>query len=161
MSLSHDDVTRLLQLLDASQFDALELEADGVKLSLRRRGAGAVPGASTTAATEGSIGASALASRGAAANTPVQPAARAPATAGLIDIRAPMLGTFYGAPKPGAAPFVAVGSEVGPDSVVGIVEVMKLMNSIPAATSGEVVEILVGDGALVEYGQVLMRVLPA
>ena len=159
MSLSHDDVTRLLQLLDASQFDALELEADGVKLSLRRRGAGAGPGAAETASTTGS----APALQGTAANAPVPPAARAaPAAApGLLDICAPMLGTFYGAPKPGAAPFVSVGSEVGPDSVVGIVEVMKLMNSIPATTSGEVVEILVDDGALVEYGQVLMRVRPA
>lgn len=156
MSLSHDDVTRLLQLLDASQFDALELEADGVKLSLRRRGAATGLGASTaTESAQARV-------HGTAANAPVQPAARtAAAGAGLLDICAPMLGTFYGAPKPGAAPFVSVGSEVGPDSVVGIVEVMKLMNSIPAATSGEVVEILVGDGALVEYGQVLMRVRPA
>ena len=159
MSLSHDDVTRLLQLLDASQFDALELEADGVKLSLRRRGAGAGPGAAETASTTGS----APALQGTAANAPVPPAARAaPAAApGLLDICAPMLGTFYGAPKPGAAPFVSVGSAVGPDSVVGTVEVMKLMNSIPAGTSGQVAEILVGDGALVEYGQVLMRVKPA
>ena len=155
MSLSHDDVTRLLQLLDASQFDALELDADGVKLSLRRRGAVAGLGASTTASAPARA-------HGSAANAPVQPAARAAAAGvGLLDICAPMLGTFYGAPKPGAAPFVSVGSAVGPDSVVGIVEVMKLMNSIPAATSGEVVEILVGDGALVEYGQVLMRVRPA
>jgi acetyl-CoA carboxylase biotin carboxyl carrier protein len=160
MSLSHDDVTRLLQLLDASQFDALELEADGVKLSLRRRGAGAGPDASAPASA--STTASAPAPHGKAASASVPPIARAPAAAaeGLLDICAPMLGTFYGAPKPGAAPFVSVGSVVGPDTVVGIVEVMKLMNSVPAATSGEVVEILVADGALVEYGQVLMRVRP-
>jgi acetyl-CoA carboxylase biotin carboxyl carrier protein len=160
MSLSHDDVTRLLQLLDASQFDTLDLEADGVKLSLRRHGAVAVAGPSASTAVSTTV--PAPAPHHTAANAPVQQAARAAAAgAGLLDICAPMLGTFYGAPKPGAAPFVSVGSEVGPDSVVGIVEVMKLMNSIPAATSGEVVEILVADGELVEYGQVLMRVRPA
>lgn len=69
-----------------------------------------------------------------------------------------MLGTFYSAPKPGAAPFVSVGDQVQPDTVVGIIEVMKLMNSTSAGISGEVVEILVKDGELVEYDQPLMRV---
>ena len=71
-----------------------------------------------------------------------------------------MLGTFYGAPKPGAGPFVAIGAEVNAASAVGIIEVMKLMNSISAGVEGVLVEVLVRDGDLVEFDQVLMRVRP-
>jgi acetyl-CoA carboxylase biotin carboxyl carrier protein len=78
-----------------------------------------------------------------------------------VDVKAPLLGTFYGAPQPGAAPFVAVGDVVEETTVVAIVEVMKLMNSVCAGTSGIVIEILARDGQLVEYGEPLMRVAPA
>ena len=64
-----------------------------------------------------------------------------------------MVGTFYRAPQPGAPPFVEVGQAVKPDSVVGIIEVMKLMNSITADVHGTVEQILVGDASLVEAGQ--------
>ncbi len=76
---------------------------------------------------------------------------------GLTAVRAPMVGTFYRAPKPGAPPFVDIGAEVNEHTVVGIIETMKLMNSIPSGASGRVVEILVPDGEIVEAGQVLMR----
>ena len=153
MSFSHEDVQRLLQLLDASHFDELDLESEGIKLSLRRRGASLVAGLVATPAPvpEGPR------------STPVvpAPAASADSACALLEIRAPMLGTFYGAPKPGAAPFVSVGARVGRDSAVGIIEVMKLMNSIAAGVDGEVVEIVASDGELVEFDQVLMRVRPA
>ena len=67
-----------------------------------------------------------------------------------------MVGTFYRAPEPGAPPFVDTGHSVSADTIVCIIEVMKLMNSIPAGGSGVVTQILVGDGEPVEYGQVLM-----
>ncbi len=153
MSFSHEDVERLIKLLDISHFDELHLEAEGIKLSLRRNGAPATlptPVRSTPAA----------APRG----SPPAPAA-APAAVStdstLLEIRAPMLGTFYGAPKPGAEPFVAIGGRVSADSAVGIIEVMKLMNSISARVEGVLVEVLVRDGDLVEFEQVLMRVRPA
>mgnify|MGYP003639306738 FL=1 len=69
-----------------------------------------------------------------------------------------MLGTFYKAGKPGAEPFVTIGSKVNPDTVIGIIEVMKLMNSVPAGISGTVAELVAPDGELVEHGQVLIRV---
>jgi acetyl-CoA carboxylase biotin carboxyl carrier protein len=72
-----------------------------------------------------------------------------------------MLGTFYGAPKPGAAPFVSAGLEITKDTVIGIIEVMKLMNSVSAGVEGVVIETLVRDGEMVEFDQVLMRVRPA
>lgn len=79
-------------------------------------------------------------------------------TGAARDITAPLLGTFYRAPKPGAPPFVEVGSAVEEETIIGIIEVMKLMNTVRAGTSGRVVDILAKDGALVEYGETLMRV---
>ena len=72
-----------------------------------------------------------------------------------------MVGTFYRAPAPGAPPFVEVGQAVKPDAVVGIIEVMKLMNSISADVHGTVAQILVGDAALVEAGQALIVIQPS
>ena len=74
-------------------------------------------------------------------------------------IKAPMVGTFYKAPSPESEPFIAVGDNVSNDSVVCILEAMKLFNEIQAETSGEIVEILVEDGDMVEYDQPLFRVL--
>lgn len=76
-------------------------------------------------------------------------------------VSAPVVGTFYRAPEPGAAPFVQVGDEVEAGQVVGIVEAMKLMNQITAEQAGRVVEILVDDGQPVEYEQPLLALLPA
>jgi acetyl-CoA carboxylase biotin carboxyl carrier protein len=84
-------------------------------------------------------------------------AASADDAEGTVAIRAPMVGTFYRAPKPGALPFVDVGSDVVDDTVIGIVETMKLMNSVSAGASGTVVDICVADGQLVEAGETLMR----
>jgi acetyl-CoA carboxylase biotin carboxyl carrier protein len=168
MSLSHEDVKRLLELLDASKFDELHLETDGTKLTLRRNGAGSAALATPTAGAAFTSTSNPLAAQ---ATAPTSASIAPPATAskaatnsavesGLIDVRASMLGQFYGAPKPGAAPFVTVGSKVQRDTAIGIIEVMKLMNSISAGVDGEVVEILARDGDLVEFDQILMRVRP-
>jgi acetyl-CoA carboxylase biotin carboxyl carrier protein len=155
MSLSHEDVKRLLELLDASKFDELHLETDGTKLTLRRNGAGASSASAATVSSEQ------VAVPVAAAVAQSQAPSSAASTAGLIEVRASMLGQFYSAPKPGAAPFVTVGSKVQRDTAIAIIEVMKLMNSISAGVEGEVVEILARDGELVEFDQVLMWVRPA
>jgi acetyl-CoA carboxylase biotin carboxyl carrier protein len=154
MSLSHEDVKRLLELLDASKFDELHLETDGTKLTLRRNGAGA------SAASVATVSSEQVAIPVAAAVATSQAPSSAASAAGLIEVRASMLGQFYSAPKPGAAPFVTVGSKVQRDTAIAIIEVMKLMNSISAGVEGEVVEILARDGELVEFDQVLMRVRP-
>ena len=70
-----------------------------------------------------------------------------------------MLGTYFRAPKPGERPYVAVGDVVQKDTIVGIIEVMKLMNTVRAEVGGAVAEILVADGALVEYGEILLRIV--
>lgn len=74
------------------------------------------------------------------------------------EIVSPMVGTFYAAPSPDSDPYVTTGSKVQPDTVVCIVEAMKLFNEIEAEVTGEIVEILVENGELVEYGQPLFRV---
>ena len=115
MSFSHDDVQRLIKLLDSSHFDELHLEAEGIKLTLRRNGA-----ASTTPSTAPAPAVSTSPGFSSPIAPPIAPPARAAAVAPvaaalptsdptLLEIRAPMLGTFYGAPKPGADPFVAIG----------------------------------------------------
>ena len=155
MSFTHDDVQRIIQLLNTSHFDELHLELDGIKLDLRRHGAGSPVSAATVVPAS-----TPSPSPAAAAASPSSPVAAAgvSASGNLLEVRAPMLGVFYRSPKPGADPFVTPGTAVEPDTVIGIIEVMKLMNSVPANLRGEVVEVLAKDGELVEYDQVLMRV---
>ncbi|MCD2136909.1 acetyl-CoA carboxylase biotin carboxyl carrier protein [Salinicoccus halitifaciens] len=92
-----------------------------------------------------------------------QPAAKAaeaaPAEKDGVLVKAPMVGTFYKAPSPESDPFVSVGDKVTNDSVVCILEAMKLFNEIQAETSGEIAEILVEDGEMVEYDQPLFRII--
>ena len=77
---------------------------------------------------------------------------------GLVAVRAPLPGTFYRAPRPGAAPFVEVGSRVGADTVVGIVETMKLFNSVTAGAAGTVAEICLGNAEFADRGATLLRI---
>jgi len=79
---------------------------------------------------------------------------------GLIEIKSPIVGTFYSSPSPDSKPYVTVGSEVRPDTVVCIVEAMKVMNEIKAETYGTIVEVVCEAGEAVEYGQVLFKVKP-
>jgi acetyl-CoA carboxylase biotin carboxyl carrier protein len=84
--------------------------------------------------------------------------AGADADASLVAVRAPLPGTFYRAPRPGAVPFVEVGSRVDPDTVVGIVETMKLMNSVTAGVTGAVAEICLGNAEFAAHGATLLRI---
>lgn len=153
MPLTQDDVREIIRILDASTFDELVLETEGLKLSLRRNG---VTSPSTDdAVAEPRPSAEAASSAAVVASS----AAVAEPLAGTA-ITAPLLGVFYRAPKPGAPPFVEVGQHVMPDTVVGILEVMKLMNQVTAGVTGTIVECVAQDGALVEFGQLLMRLEP-
>jgi acetyl-CoA carboxylase biotin carboxyl carrier protein len=93
--------------------------------------------------------------------TPLKTDAPAPAARRLIDIKSPVVGTFYVAANPGADPYVRKGSRVVPETVVCIIEAMKVMNEIKAECSGVIEEIVLENGAGVEYGQVLFRVDPS
>lgn len=92
---------------------------------------------------------------------PVAPSAPAPAEAsGLIDIKSPTVGTFYAAPSPGEPAFVTVGSVVTPETIVCLLEAMKVFNQIPSEVSGTITAILVKSGDAIEFGQPLFRVRP-
>jgi len=145
MSLTARDIAEITRLLEESTFDELDLEIDGLKIHLRRGGAAPL----RTAASRSPAPA-------AAATADAVPAA--PPDPDLAAVRAPLLGTFYRAPKPGAPPFVEAGARVDANTIVGIIEVMKLMNTVRAGVRGVVREIRVRDGVLVEYGETLMTV---
>jgi acetyl-CoA carboxylase biotin carboxyl carrier protein len=156
VTLTAKDVAEITRLLEESDFDELYLELDGLKLSLRR---GAAGDAQLAAAAESPPPPAAPAAPAACATNVVAPPTAPPARGARIrDVPAPLLGTFYRAPKPGAPPFVELGSQVENDTIIGIIEVMKLMNTVRAGVRGSVTEILAGDGSLVEYGETLLRV---
>lgn len=153
MTLTAKDVAEIMRLLDESGFDSLSLEIDGVKLSLQRNSARSAPKSPDPP----------MAPAVAPTLPPSSPTRKKVKTAsepGLAEVASPLLGIFYRAPRPGEPPFVDIGSRVEEDTVVGIVEVMKLMNSVRAGVKGEIVEILCENGALVEYGDILLRVRP-
>ena len=156
MSLTAKDVQEIMALLEGSTFDRLSLEVDGLKLELERGGTGAPRPARAAPPASASSPAPAAAS---VVPSPKH-ASDTPREAGLVEITSPLLGIFYRAPKPGEPPFIEVGQKVDTETVIGIVEVMKLMNSVAAGVTGEVVEILGINGELVEHGEVLMLVRP-
>ena len=148
MSLTKKDIDLIQSLLEDSQFDRLSVEIEGMKLELARRGAAlkkAAPAPTSTPAK-------------AAIPTPTR--TEGTPAEGLIEVRSPLLGVFYRAPKPGEPAFVEVGSRVEEDTIIGIIEVMKLMNSARAGVAGEVIEIRAVNGEMVEHGEVLMLVRP-
>ncbi len=146
MNLTNEDVQEILRLMDASSFDELQVETDRFKLTLRR---GAYSGWTEERQTLGS----------AAQIAPsVAPSAQLTVALepGMVAVYPPLVGTFYRAPKPGAPPFVEVGSSVEEDTVIAIVETMKLMNSVRAGARGTVIEIRAQNAEFVEQDTVLM-----
>src|SRR3954454_13210702 len=165
MGLTDEDVREILRIIDESELDELRIETPDFRLHVRRGGApppaaeAAEPAASRAAPAPPSDGAAAPEARepGAEAAPPAAPAPSAPSN-GATAIEAPMLGTFYRASAPGEEPFVDVGSHVEPDTVVCLIEVMKMMNAVKAGVSGTVVEVCARNAELVEYGEPLFRV---
>lgn len=149
--LTRADIDDILKLIDASDFQELKLEMGDLKLELRKAGAPRAPEPSAAPAPAP-----------APPPAPAAPvAAKVVASGGGSEVPAPLLGTFWRAPRPGADPFVQVGDTVTPDTVIGIIEVMKLMNSVTAGMAGTVTEILAENGAMVEHGETLLRIRPA
>ena len=160
------EIRELIKLVDQSNISELTFESDGTKIKLRKPEAGSVvytatpevqtveakPAAATPAAKP-------VEAPKAVEQTPVAAVSVSDAE-NLHKITSPMVGTFYAAPSPDAAPYVKAGDKVTGDSIVCIVEAMKLFNEIEAEVSGEIVEVLVKDGDLVEYGQALFLVKP-
>ncbi len=165
-SVNMEELRELITLLRDNGLAELELENEGFRVRLRRESALAQSSAHATEVPPAPPS---------PAPAPVQPApppAPGPAHPGthasseasqdqdLHIIPSPIVGTFYRAPSPAAEPFVKIGSNVEPESVVCIIEAMKLMNEIQAETSGEVVKVYVENGQPVEYGQPLFGIKP-
>ena len=161
MDLTNDDVAEILALLDSLPYDELDLQTPRFRLTLRRGPGGWTEESQTltepTAVTPAPNGSAASPT---ATPQPPAPQASAPDTSGLVAVPAPLPGTFYRAPRPGAAPFVQVGDEVAEDTVVAIVETMKLMNSVHAGTRGRVAEICLENAEPVGQGTTLMWIEP-
>ncbi|MGH3318792.1 MAG: acetyl-CoA carboxylase biotin carboxyl carrier protein [Streptosporangiaceae bacterium] len=157
MNLTREDVQDILHILDDLPFDQLRLRTERFTLTLSRTGDGAWTQESRTLSPPN------LAEEptGTAGETS-EPDGHAapPRREGQLEVRAPLLGTFYRAPKPGAPPFVEVGDRVEADTIVGIIETMKLMNSVHAGVSGVVAEICLADAQFAEQDAVLMLIDP-
>jgi acetyl-CoA carboxylase biotin carboxyl carrier protein len=158
VELTNEDVADILALLDSLPYDELDLQTSKFRLTLRRAPGGWTQEEQVTADPE-VIDAS-LDDVPATTGNPLDPSAATPSEAGLIDVTANLPGTFYRAPRPGAAPFTEVGAQVSEDTVVAIVETMKLMNPVHAGTRGRVAAILAGNAEAVARGTVLMRIDP-
>ena len=156
MTLTAKDVSEIMRLVEESTFDELSLEIDGVKLHLRRGGSTSPALAPITDPAPATP-----AARVTSASAPPVVRAAPVGEASTTPVKAPLLGTFYRAPKPGAPPYVEVGSVVDPETIIGIIEVMKLMNTVRAGVAGTVREILAKDGVLVEFDDTLMTIAEA
>ena len=156
-----EDIRFLAELMRDTGLTALELKDDDATLKLERQEPAApvvAPAPAPVVVSTAPVMAPAAAP--AAAPAPAAPAAE-PAQEeepqGGIEIKSPMVGVFYAAAEPGAAPFVSVGDKVGKGDVLCIIEAMKLMNEITAERDGVVTQVCCGNGQMVEYGQTLFR----
>jgi acetyl-CoA carboxylase biotin carboxyl carrier protein len=152
-------VKKLLEMLDESTVDSMEISSDkGMRIRLSKT-ATVRPGAVYAAPAAAPALAPAPAAQAAAA--PAAASEPAPMAGGnATDVKSPMVGTYYGAPEPGAKPYVSVGQQVKQGQVLCIIEAMKIMNEIESEVSGTIVEVCASDAHPVEYGQVLFRVRP-
>lgn len=146
-----EDVAEIIAILDGTPYDRLDIRTSRFTLRVARAGSG------WTQSWE-------HAARGREAqpvdnrSADLQETTAVPQESGTVAVRAPLPGTFYRAPRPGAPPFVEIGASVEPNTVVGIIETMKVMNSVPAGIAGEIVAIVAENGAPVELDATLMRV---
>ena len=171
MSLKHSDIAQIIKLIDESTLDEVSIEVGDVKIEVRRRGAGEALPVATPPPAAAAVEVTPTAETAPPADeTPIRPSTdddavlatvtRTDGADGLIEVRSPMVGTFYRRPSPEAAPYADVGTEVTPGDPLCLVEVMKLFTTLHAEVSGKVVEICVEDAELVEHDQVLFRMEP-
>ncbi|MBM4264667.1 MAG: acetyl-CoA carboxylase biotin carboxyl carrier protein [Deltaproteobacteria bacterium] len=163
MELSEDDVLHILKLIDESHFDYFQLEVGDLKITVSKGdpiplGSNAQP--VVISAAPATAAPAAAPKPAAAPATAPQAAKPAAIPEGHVAITAPLLGTFYVAPEPGAPPFVKVGQKVTEDTTCGLIEVMKVFNSVRAAVKGTIVEVVAQNGSFVEFGQPLFIVKP-
>lgn len=163
MPLDFDELRELLLVLNQTDIAEVTLKQGDYELTVRKAVAMAAAGTAIAPVAVAAPTVAAATPIMAPAIEPTLPPASPPPLNDpkLLEIKSPMVGTFYRAPAPGEAPFVQPGDRVSTGQTVCIIEAMKLMNELESEVSGEVVEILVENGQPVEFDQVLMRVRPA
>jgi acetyl-CoA carboxylase biotin carboxyl carrier protein len=149
------DIKAIIDLMRKNSISEFELEKQDFKIRLKRGGNGGVATATSDDAP--------LIAAPSAVNMPATtaPAVAAPiSSVNELEMKAPMVGTFYRAPSPESAPYIEVGSELNPETIVCIIEAMKVMNEIKAEVRGVVTQVLVENGKPVEFGQPLLKYRP-
>ncbi len=157
MDLKEDlkDIKAIIDLMRKNSVSEFELEKQDFKIRLKR---GSNGGAGGMVYEENAPQPMPAASIPAVAPPPREAAAALPTE---LEIKSPMIGTFYRAPSPEAAPYIQVGSEVNPETVVCIIEAMKVMNEIKAEAKGVITQVMVENAKPVEFGQVLFKYRPS
>ena len=141
-----DRIRQIIELMEQHELVEVDLQEGEEKIKLKRGGAVPMVAAPVAAAAPAPVAAA--------------PAPTADNTAGTTTINAPMVGTFYAKANPESPPFVKVGDRVSADTIVCIVEAMKVFNEIPAECSGTIVEVLVSDQQAVDFGKPMFRIQP-
>ncbi len=145
MDISKEDLVEILKIIEESSYDEVRLESKELTIHVRR---GSSPSQLSPTTRLSSL-----------PGTQTADAAERSTQAGrLVEVRAPMLGTFYRAPSPEAPPFVQVGDMVKPGDTLCLIEVMKLFNSVKAEISGQVIKVVPENSSLVEFGDVLILI---
>jgi acetyl-CoA carboxylase biotin carboxyl carrier protein len=148
------DIKAIIDLMKKNSISEFELEKEGFKIRMKR-GMGQV----VALDEPGTVVPMPLVANGTPVSVAPLPASLPPVPNGL-EIKSPMIGTFYRAPSPESAPYIEMGAEVNPDTVVCIIEAMKVMNEIKAEVKGVVTEVLVENSKPVEFGQPLFKIRP-
>jgi len=154
------DIKAIIDLMKKNSITEFELEQQDSKLRLKRglNGGTSAQSDDISPVVQAPMSASSQPMVPSAAPVPVAPSA--PVGTGEIDIKSPMIGTFYRSPSPESASYADLGTEVNPDSVVCIIEAMKVMNEIKSEVRGVVTQVLIENGKPVEFGQPLFKVRP-
>jgi len=158
MELTQEEVLQILELIEKSDFDFMQLQVGDIKLTVSKRNyVGSAPAPTATAQAETAAN---EAKEAKPKKEQPKPKSAAVAADGL-QITAPMVGTFYTTPEPGAPPFVELGSQIDEETTVGLIEVMKVFNAVQSRVRGVIAEVCAQNGQFVEYGQTLFVVKPS
>ena len=157
MSISFGDIAEILKAIDESQADEIELDLDGFRLRVRKRGGGMQP---SIFEKSGIVETQQQQSEPQQTETPPSPQIQQPVDTpeGYLCIRSPMTGTFYRRPSPDEAPYVEIGSKVKQGDALCLIEVMKLFTTIEATSAGVIESIYPEDNQLVEFDQPLFLI---
>ena len=159
MDLTQDEVLKILDLIEKSNFNYMQLQIGELKLTVSKGNyiPGAAPAAALQVETAGNPQPKVKEAKPKAKAAAPKPKAPAAQVDGLR-IAAPIVGTFYTTPEPGAAPFVDLGARIDEETTVGLIEVMKVFNAVQSRVRGTIAEVCVQNGQFVEYGQTLFVV---